>query len=132
MMILSIWVKDFDNSVLDLVKQKGFYLMSIWAILKSWNNKYQAKISFIVCWWVKILVTKNVNMFLRFGTNLKWKLWKIITIWFWNVLLLADFFEKLRNNSLKNYRLCRLTVFCEIFRMRNNLTKYFAIYGMVY
>ena len=47
------------------------------------------------------LVTKNMNMFLMFGKNLKWKRWNIITtcIYKCDVLLLADVFEKFRNNS---------------------------------
>ena len=38
-----------------------------------------------------------------FGKNLKWKRWKIIATC---IILLADQFEKFRNNSLKNYGLC--------------------------
>ena len=47
------------------------------------------------------LVTKNMNMFLMFAKNLKWKRWNIITtcIYKCDVLLLADVFEKFRNNS---------------------------------
>ena len=47
--------------------------MSIWAILKSLKNNYQAKKSFIVCKESKKLVTKSMIMFLRFGTNFKRK-----------------------------------------------------------
>ena len=35
--------QEFDNNLLDLVKQ------SVWAILKTLKNNYQAKKSFIVC-----------------------------------------------------------------------------------
>ena len=42
-------------------------------------------------------------MFLRFGINLKWKRWKIITTSTQNVLLLANVFETFRNINLENY-----------------------------
>ena len=45
-----------------------------------------------------------MSLFLRFGINLKWKLWKIITTC--DVLLLAHVLEKYKNSSLKNYGLC--------------------------
>ena len=38
---------DFNNNILDLVKQKGF--MNIWVILKSLKNNYQTEKSFTVC-----------------------------------------------------------------------------------
>ena len=41
--------QEFDNNVLDLVKRKYFFLMSIWLILKSLKNNYSPKKSFIVC-----------------------------------------------------------------------------------
>ena len=37
---------DFNNDILDLVKQKGF--MNIWVILKSLKNNYQTEKSFTV------------------------------------------------------------------------------------
>ena len=37
---------DFNNNILDLVKQKGF--MNIWVILKSLKNNYQTEKSFTV------------------------------------------------------------------------------------
>ena len=55
------WAKDdfkylsqeFDNNVLDLVKQKGSWS---WLLLKSLKNNYQAKKNFIV----RSQVTKNM------------------------------------------------------------------------
>ena len=46
---------------------------------------------------IEKLVTKNMNMFLMFAKNLKWKRWNIITtcIYKCDVLLLADVFENL-------------------------------------
>ena len=51
----------------------------------------------------KKIVIKSINMFLRFGINLKWKWWKIITTSTQNVLLLANVFETFRNINLENY-----------------------------
>ena len=53
---------EFDSNVLDLVKQKPFYPLHIWVILKSVKNSYQAKKGFIVRELVKIIVIKNMNM----------------------------------------------------------------------
>ena len=49
----------------------------------------------------KKIVLKSINMFLRFGINLKRKRWKIISTQ--NVLLLANVFETFRNINLENY-----------------------------
>ena len=55
-----------------------------------------------------------MNMFLTFGTNLKWKRrWKKKKKWTkkiedlkCDILLLTNLFEKFRNNNLNNYGLC--------------------------
>ena len=71
--------QEFDNKVLDLVKQKVFYRYDkeYERVLKVWN-KFEMKTMKNYC-----------NLYLKCG-----------------VLLLADVFEKFRNNSLKNYGLC--------------------------
>ena len=69
-----------DNNVLDLVKQEGFYLYEYSSvILESLKKNCQAKKIFLVPWLVEKLMTKNMDMFLRFGINLKRKRWNIIT-----------------------------------------------------
>ena len=37
------------------------------------------KENLLVLWPTEKLLTKNMNMFFVFGTNLRWKRWKIIT-----------------------------------------------------
>ena len=41
----------------------------------------------------------------KFGMNLTWKIWVIITIIIWKKLLLADVFEEFTDTSLKFYKL---------------------------
>ena len=72
--------QEFDNNVLDLVKQKACILMSIWVFSKNISKNGLAKKSFIVPWTAEDLWKKNINMFLMFWKNLKWKQWKIIMI----------------------------------------------------
>ena len=77
----------FDNNVLDLIEQKGFYpyehmndfekLWNDFDVLKLWD-KFEMK-----------TIKNDQYLYLK-----------------WNVLLLADVFEKPRNNRIKNYGLC--------------------------
>ena len=77
--------------------------MSIWVILESFKKNFKATKNFIVLWPVKITVIKNMSMFLRCGTQFKWKRWRITTS---DVLLLAGVFQNFRNNGSKNDWLC--------------------------
>ena len=66
--------REFDNNVLDVVKQKGFYPMNIRAIMKSLKKNYLAQINFSsLLTRKKNIVTKNMIMFVIFGTKLKVK-----------------------------------------------------------
>ena len=60
--------------------------MSVWVVLKSLKKNCQAKKGFIVCWWVKHLLMKSMNMFLKFKM-------KIIKDYF-KMWCFADVFEK--------------------------------------
>ena len=46
---------------------------------EKFKEQLQSKEKFYSSLTGKKLVTKNMNMFLMFETNLKWKRWKIIT-----------------------------------------------------
>ena len=81
--------------------------MNIRVISKSLRKNYLAKKGFIVRQQVKKLVTKNINVF-----NVQNKLeMKTMNDYYdlylkCDVLMLADVFEKFKNNRLKNYGLC--------------------------
>ena len=80
--------QEYDDKVLCLVKQKGFYPYECMSGLKSLKKNCQAKKGFTVCWWVKHLLIKRMNMFLKFKMKtikdyfkmscfiVSWCLWK--------------------------------------------------------
>ena len=69
--------QEFDNNVLDLAKQKGFYFYVFMSDFEKFTEELRSK---VVLWPTeKLLLTKNMNMFLMSGINLKWKQWTIIT-----------------------------------------------------
>ena len=71
-MILSIFSQKFDNNLLDLVKQKGFYPYEYMGDFGKFKEELPSNEKFYISLTAKKkLVTKNTNMFLRLGTNLK-------------------------------------------------------------
>ena len=68
---------EFDNNVLDLVKQKGFYPYEYVTDFEKFKE-LPGKETFYSSLTEK-LVRNNMNMFLMFGKKLNWKQWKIIT-----------------------------------------------------
>ena len=73
--------QEFDNNILDLVKQKGFYPYDYMSDFEKLKEKLPSKEKFYSSLTgKKKIVTKNIEILLRFGTNLKWKRQKIITI----------------------------------------------------
>ena len=69
--------QEFDNNVLGLVKQKGFYPYEYVTDFEKFKE-LPGKETFCSSLTEK-LVRNNMNMFLMFGKNLNWKQWKIIT-----------------------------------------------------
>ena len=92
--------QEFDNNVLDLVQRKGFYPYEYMSDFEEFKEKLPSKEKFY----------SSLT-----GKKIKLKIWKfeMKTMKHYHdlylkcdVLLLADAFEKFRNNSLKNYGLC--------------------------
>ena len=65
--------QEFDYNVLNLVKQTGFYPYEYMSDFEKFKEKLPNKKSFIVLSLTEKLITKNTNMFLMFGINLKLK-----------------------------------------------------------
>ena len=63
--------QEFDNNVLDLVKQKRFCPYEYMSDFEKFKEELPSKENFCSLLKGKKLVTKNIIMFLRFGTNLK-------------------------------------------------------------
>ena len=82
--------------------------MNIRAILKSLKNNYQTKKSFIVRQKVKKISDLEYEHVLKVRKKFDMKTMKDYHDLYLkcDVLLLADFLKKIRNNSLKNYGSC--------------------------
>ena len=63
--------QEFYSDVLDLVKQKGFYAHEYMSNFDKFKEQLPSKEKFYSSLTGKKIVTKNMNMFLRFETNLK-------------------------------------------------------------
>ena len=63
--------QEFDNNVLDLVKEKGFYHYEYISDFEKFKEELPGKEMFYSSLTDKNLVTKNINMFLMFGRYLK-------------------------------------------------------------
>ena len=65
--------RKFDNDVLDLVKQKGFFFISISIVLKCLKKICQVKKSFMVRWQVKKNGDKEYEYVLNVWNKLEMK-----------------------------------------------------------
>ena len=99
--------QEFDNNVLDLPKQKGFYPYDYMSDFEKFNKQLTSKEKFYS------LLTGKKNSDKEYKYSLKvWNKFEVKTMKGYHilylesyVLLLADVFEKFRKNSLKNYGL---------------------------
>ena len=100
--------QEFDNSVLDLVKQKGFYPYRYMNDFEKFKEKLPSKEKFYSSLTGKKINDKEYEHVLKVWKQFQMKMMKDYPNLHLkcDVLLLADVFEKFRKNSLKNYGLC--------------------------
>ena len=100
--------QEFDNNVLDLVKQKGFYLYEYMSDLKMFKEKLPSEEKFYSSLTGKKVSDKEYERFFKVWNKFEMKKMKDYHDLYLkrDVLLLADVFEKFRNDSLKSYGLC--------------------------
>ena len=73
--------QEFDNEVLDLIKQKGLYLYKHMCGFDMFNETLSSKADIDSSLSGAGISAKNyLNMFSKFGINFKWKRWEPITV----------------------------------------------------
>ena len=92
--------QEFDNNILDLVKQKGFYPYEYLSDFKKFKEEM-----FYSSFTNRKITNKEYGHVVNVWNKFHRKTMKDYHDLYlkWNVLLLADVFEKFRNNSLKYY-----------------------------
>ena len=102
--------QEFDRNVLDLVKQKGFYPYEYMSDFGKFKKKLPSKQKFNSSLTGKRINDKDYKHVLKIWNTFQMKTMKNNHGLYlkYDVLLLADVFEKFRNNSLKNYELCSI------------------------
>ena len=91
--------QELHNNVLDLVKQKGFYPNEYMSNFEKFKEELPSKEKFY-----SSLTGKKISGKEYKHVHNVWKKFEMKTMKDYHDLhLLADVFEKLRNNSLKNY-----------------------------
>ena len=100
--------QEFDNNVLDIVKQKGFYPYEYMSHFEKFKEELPGKEKFY-----SSLTVRKINGKENEHVVNVWKIFEMKTMKTYHdlylkcdVLLLADVFETFRSNSLKNYGLC--------------------------
>ena len=100
--------QEFDKNKLDLVKQKIFYLYEYKSHFERFKEQLPSKEKFYSSLTGAKVNDKKYEHALNVCNKLEMQTMKDYHNLYLNcdVLLLADVFEKFRNNSLKNYGLC--------------------------
>ena len=101
--------KEFNNNVLDLVKQKRFYTPEYMGDFEKFEEQLPSKEKFYSLLRVKKISDKENDYVRKVRNKFQKKTMKDYCVLYLkcDALLLVDVFEKFRNNSLKNYGLCR-------------------------
>ena len=100
--------QEFDNKVLDVVKQKGFYPYECMSNFEKFKEQLPSKEKFYSSYTGKKISDKEYKHVLNVWNKFDMKTMKDYLDLYLkcDALLLADVFEKNRNNRLKNYGLC--------------------------
>ena len=100
--------QDFDNNVLDLVKQEGFYLYDYMSDFERSKEQLSRKEKFYNLLTGKKNIDKKYDDVLKVWNNFEMKTTKDYYDLYLkcDVSSLADVLKKCGNNSLKNYGLC--------------------------
>ena len=100
--------QEFENNVLDLVKQKEFYPYEYMTNFKNFKEQLPSKEKFYILLTGKKNSNKEYNDVLKILNKFEIKTMKDYHHLYLksNVLLLADVFVKFRSNNMKNYGLC--------------------------
>ena len=100
--------REFDNNVLDLVKQQWFYPYEYINDFEKFKNQLPNKEKFYSFLTGEKLSDKEYEHVLNVWNTFKMKTMKHYHYLYLkcNLLLLAGVFEKFRNNSAKNNGLC--------------------------
>ena len=104
--------QEFDNNVLDLVKQKRFYFYEYISDFEKFKEGLHFKEKFYISLTGKKISDKERKYVLNVGSKFEMKTMKDYHDLYLkcDILLLADVFEKFRNNSLKNYGSFRVII----------------------
>ena len=100
--------QEFDNNALDLLKLKGFYPYEHMSNFEKFKEQLPSKENFYSLLTGKEISDKEYEHVLKVWNKFEMKTTKDYHDLYLkcDVLVLADVFEKFRNNSLKNYGLC--------------------------
>ena len=101
-------IQEIDDNVLDLVKQKGFYPYEHMSNFEKFKEKLTGKEKFYSSLTCKKISCKEYEHVLKVWTKFGMQTVKDCHDLYskCDVVLLADVFEKFRNNILKNYGWC--------------------------
>ena len=105
--------QEFDNNVLDLVKQNGFYSYEYMTDFKKFKEQLLSKEKFYNSLTAKKISNKEYDHVLKVWNKLEMKAMKNYHDLYLkcDILLFADAFKKFRNTSIKNYGLCPKSLF---------------------
>ena len=105
--------QEFDNNVLDLVKQKGFSPYEYMSNFEKFKEELHSKEQFYGSLTGKKFSDKEHDHVLKIWNKLEMKTMKDFHNLYFKcgILLLTDVFEKFRNRKLKNYGLFDRTSF---------------------